>query len=77
MLFRAEKIANFNSLKLQNQNQIAFTVQLNMNLMSNVQVLDISDTVCIAEMLFMQYIFMSVLFLPINTFIISRFCHHL
>ena len=58
MLLRAEKIANFNSWKLQNQKQIAFTMQLNKNLMSNVHVLDISDTVCIAEMPFMQYIFM-------------------
>ena len=59
MLLRAEKIANFNFSKWQNQKQIAFTMQLNMNLMSNVHVLDISDTVCIAEMLSMQYIHVS------------------
>ena len=58
MLLRAEKIANSTSSKLQNQKQIAFIMQLNMNLMSNVHVLDISDSVCIAEMFFMQYIFM-------------------
>ena len=58
MLLRAEKIGNFNSSKWQNQKQIAFTMQLNNNLTSNVHVLDISDTVCIAEMLFMQYVFM-------------------
>ena len=77
MFLRAEKIANFNSSKLQNHKQIAFTMQLNMNLMSNVHVLDISDSVCTAEMFFMQYIFMCMLFLPINTLIISRFWHHL
>ena len=39
--------------------------------------LDISDSVCITEMFFLQCIFMYVLFLPINTVIISRFCYHL
>ena len=62
MLLRAEKIANFNSSKVQNQKQIAFTMQLVINLMLKHHVLDISDNVYITQMVFMQDILMQALF---------------